>query len=67
MIKHLSTGDRQFELSLPESFSDGGQFDCIEQAVEHALRMQQGGADIIFRQYWNKRKGRGDAKNAKML
>jgi hypothetical protein len=47
MIKHLSIGDRQFELSLPDSLSDGGQFDCIEQAVEHALRMQQEGADIF--------------------
>jgi dihydropteroate synthase len=52
---------------MPDSFSDGGQFDCIEQAVEHALHMQQRGADIIFRQYSNKRKGRRNAKNAKML
>jgi dihydropteroate synthase len=57
MNKHLSIGNKQFELSraivmgilnvTPDSFSDGGQFDRVEQAVEHALRMQQEGADII--------------------
>ncbi|UCB56309.1 MAG: dihydropteroate synthase [Thiotrichales bacterium] len=31
----------------PDSFSDGGQFDRVEQAVEHALQMAQDGADII--------------------
>ena len=57
MNKHLSIGNKQFDLSraivmgilnvTPDSFSDGGQFDRVEQAVEHALRMQQEGADII--------------------
>lgn len=31
----------------PDSFSDGGQFFTIENAVEHALEMQKQGADII--------------------
>jgi dihydropteroate synthase len=57
MNKHLSIGNKQFDLSraivmgilnvTPDSFSDGGKFDRVEQAVEHALRMQQEGADII--------------------
>ena len=57
MIKHLSIGDRQFDLSraivmgilnvTPDSFSDGGRFNHVEHAVEHAMRMQQEGADII--------------------
>jgi dihydropteroate synthase len=33
---------------MPYSFSDGGQFGCIEQAVEHALHMQQGGRRYHF-------------------
>jgi len=57
MTKHLTIGDKQFDLSraivmgilnvTPDSFSDGGQFDRVERALEHALRMQQEGADII--------------------
>ena len=31
----------------PDSFSDGGRFSGVEQAVEQALRMEQEGADII--------------------
>jgi len=31
----------------PDSFSDGGQYRSIETAVEHALRMEADGADII--------------------
>jgi len=31
----------------PDSFSDGGRFIAKEQAVEHALLMQEQGADII--------------------
>jgi len=31
----------------PDSFSDGGKFLNVRQAVEHALRMQRDGADII--------------------
>jgi dihydropteroate synthase len=57
MTGHLSLGTRQFDLSrsivmgilnvTPDSFSDGGQFDRVDQAVAHAMRMQQDGADII--------------------
>jgi dihydropteroate synthase len=57
MNRHLSIGNQQFDLSraivmgilnvTPDSFSDGGKFDRVEIAVEHALRMQQEGADII--------------------
>jgi dihydropteroate synthase len=57
MIKHLSIGDKQFDLSraivmgilnvTPDSFSDGGRFDRVELAVEHAIRMEEEGADII--------------------
>ncbi|MBE9568595.1 MAG: dihydropteroate synthase [Proteobacteria bacterium] len=31
----------------PDSFSDGGQFDRVDAALEQALRMQQQGAEII--------------------
>ncbi|MFH1687434.1 MAG: dihydropteroate synthase [bacterium] len=31
----------------PDSFSDGGRFATTEQAVEHALRLEEDGADII--------------------
>lgn len=31
----------------PDSFSDGGQFDRLESAVEHALKMESDGAEII--------------------
>lgn len=31
----------------PDSFSDGGQFRGLEQAVEHARQMQREGADIL--------------------
>ena len=31
----------------PDSFSDGGRFASTDKAVEHALRMEQDGADII--------------------
>ncbi len=31
----------------PDSFSDGGRFNKVDKAVEHALHMQQDGADII--------------------
>jgi dihydropteroate synthase len=31
----------------PDSFSDGGRYRSIETAVEHALRMEADGADII--------------------
>ncbi len=31
----------------PDSFSDGGQFDSVTSAVEHALRLAEEGADIL--------------------
>ena len=31
----------------PDSFFDGGQWNSPEKAVEHALKMQEDGADII--------------------
>ncbi|MFQ4147978.1 dihydropteroate synthase [Arthrobacter sp. LAPM80] len=31
----------------PDSFSDGGDYDSIETAIAHGLRMYYGGADII--------------------
>ncbi|TGA96551.1 dihydropteroate synthase [Sporolactobacillus shoreae] len=31
----------------PDSFSDGGKFDQIDRAVEHALELERDGADII--------------------
>lgn len=33
--------------TTPDSFSDGGQFDVVDKAVEHAIDMQQQGANII--------------------
>ena len=57
MSEHLTIGNKQFDLSraivmgilnvTPDSFSDGGRFSRVEHAVEHAMRMQQEGADII--------------------
>ena len=31
----------------PDSFSDGGRHTTVDAAVEHALRMEQDGADIV--------------------
>jgi len=31
----------------PDSFSDGGRFNQLDNALKHALQMQQGGAEII--------------------
>ncbi|MEM1371005.1 MAG: dihydropteroate synthase [Pseudomonadota bacterium] len=31
----------------PDSFSDGGQFDGVQAAVDHALRLVEAGADIL--------------------
>jgi len=54
----LKIGDKSFNLNektlvmgilnvTPDSFSDGGQFFSVENAVKHALQMQKDGADII--------------------
>ena len=56
--KELAVGSRIFELGkrtylmgilnvTPDSFSDGGQFNLQEKAIEHALQMADEGADII--------------------
>ncbi len=31
----------------PDSFSDGGRFTRVDDALQHAMRMQQEGAEII--------------------
>jgi dihydropteroate synthase len=54
----LKIGNRSFELGkktiimgilnvTPDSFSDGGEFFSVENAVDHALQMKKDGADII--------------------
>ncbi len=47
----LDLSSRTFIMGIlnttPDSFSDGGRFDSVDRAVEHAMRMQQEGADII--------------------
>ena len=54
----LKIGNRSFELGkktiimgilnvTPDSFSDGGEFFSVENAVDHALQMEKDGADII--------------------
>jgi len=47
----LSLADRTLVMGIlnitPDSFSDGGQFNEIEQAVARALKMEAEGADII--------------------
>ena len=54
----MKIGDKVFDLNektlvmgilnvTPDSFSDGGSYEKIEDAVHHALIMQREGADII--------------------
>lgn len=47
----LSLGDRTVVMGIlnvtPDSFSDGGQFEDLQTAVLHALRMKAEGAEII--------------------
>ncbi|MBM4236632.1 MAG: dihydropteroate synthase [Firmicutes bacterium] len=56
--KDLAVGNRIFELGkrtylmgilnvTPDSFSDGGQYNLLEKAIEHAWQMADEGADII--------------------
>ena len=57
MARPLTIGGKRFDLSrsvvmgilnvTPDSFSDGGRYDHVDRAVEHALQMQREGADII--------------------
>ena len=48
MIKY---GDKTYIMGIlnvtPDSFSDGGEFSCVDLAVEHAKAMVKEGADII--------------------
>jgi dihydropteroate synthase len=53
----FSCGSYQLDLSrphvmgivnvTPDSFSDGGKYESVERAVEHALRLVEEGADIL--------------------
>ena len=47
----LPLGKRTYVMGVlnytPDSFSDGGKFNTPEQALAHALKMQEQGADII--------------------
>ena len=47
----LPLGEKTYIMGIcnvtPDSFSDGGQFLRPQDAIEHALRMQQEGADLI--------------------
>ncbi|MDD7986353.1 dihydropteroate synthase [Lentisphaera marina] len=49
--KNLVLGDRTLIMgilnSTPDSFSDGGQFYSLDKALEHSLKMESDGADII--------------------
>lgn len=56
VVMHI--GSHEFEIGArtyimgilnvtPDSFSDGGKFTSVRSAVEHALRMQAEGADLI--------------------
>jgi dihydropteroate synthase len=56
--RHWKIGDRIFDLSrqglimgvlnvTPDSFSDGGKFFAVDNAVEHGLRMTAEGAHIV--------------------
>lgn len=57
-MKLLKIGNKIFELGertilmgilnvTPDSFSDGGKFFSIDNAVNHAIKMEKDGADII--------------------
>jgi len=50
-VKKLIIGEKPLVMGVlnvtPDSFSDGGRFDDIDKAVQHALLMASQGADII--------------------
>ena len=50
-VQQLLTSSKAIVMGIlnvtPDSFSDGGRFNRVETAVEHALQMQQDGAHII--------------------
>ncbi|MDD2497407.1 MAG: dihydropteroate synthase [Desulfitobacteriaceae bacterium] len=47
----MNLGERTYVMGIvnvtPDSFSDGGKYDRVEKAVEHAWRLVEEGADII--------------------
>ena len=47
----LALGGRTLVMGVlnvtPDSFSDGGQYDQPEIAIEHALRLERAGADLL--------------------
>jgi len=49
--RELKIGDKTLIMGIlnvtPDSFSDGGIFNRVEQAVEHAMDMRSAGADIV--------------------
>ena len=49
--KEFPIGERTYVMGIlnttPDSFSDGGKHNRLEEAVDHALRMVEEGADII--------------------
>ncbi len=49
--RSLQLGERTLVMGVvnvtPDSFSDGGQFVSVQQAVDHALRLLEEGADIL--------------------
>lgn len=49
--KEFALGKRTYIMGIlnltPDSFSDGGKFNCCKNAIEHASLMLQQGADII--------------------
>jgi dihydropteroate synthase len=49
--KMLTFGERTLVMGIlnvtPDSFSDGGKHNLVDQALEHALKMVEDGADII--------------------
>ena len=51
----------------PDSFSDGGKFLNVRQAVEHALQMQRDGADIVDIGAESTRPGSGEIPVAEEL
>ena len=49
--RSITIGDRTLVMGIlnvtPDSFSDGGQFFSLENAIDHGKRMRDEGADLI--------------------
>ncbi len=49
--REITIGGRTLIMGIlnmtPDSFSDGGMFGSVDEAVKHALKMEENGADII--------------------